>query len=277
MTPRRRTNDGSRRAGLQVDAETRDAMLTVERGMEVLRAFRSERMALSNAELVRRTGLPKATVSRLTSTFMQLDFLRHVPGGRQFEIGTGPLSIGTAFLEASPMVQMATPFMQALADKLNVSVALAIGNRLEMLYIAYCTGRRIATLRLGVGSLLPMGVTAIGRAFLWALPPAEQKQRIAALRRSAGAQGDAMERGIREGFAELDGGGTCFAVGGYQRDAYGIALPVRVGRERIVMALSCGAVAVEPHLPAARKRIVPELKKAAPLFEKLMADVEGWP
>ena len=277
MMPRRRASPKAHLAGVQVDLETRDAMLTVERGMEVLRAFRSERMPLSNAELVRRTGLPKATVSRLTTTFMQLDFLRHVPGGRQFEIGTGPLSIGTAFLEASPLVQKAAPFMQSLADKLDVSVALAIGNRLEMLYIAYCTGRRIATLWLGVGSLLPMGVTAIGRAYLWGLPSAEQKQQVTALRRAAGAEAEAMERGIRQGFAELESGGTCFAVGGYQRDAYGIALPVRVGRERIVMALSCGAVDVEAHLPAARKRIAPELKKAAPQFEKLMADVEGWP
>jgi len=38
--------------------------MTVERGLDVLRAFRAERAPLSNAELVRRTGLSKATVSR---------------------------------------------------------------------------------------------------------------------------------------------------------------------------------------------------------------------
>lgn len=38
--------------------------LTVERGLEVLHASRAARAPLSNAELVRRTGLPKATVSR---------------------------------------------------------------------------------------------------------------------------------------------------------------------------------------------------------------------
>jgi len=254
------------------------AMLTVERGLHVLQAFRAERTPLSNSELVRRTGLSKATVSRLTTTLTQVGFLRRVPGGRQFELGTGPLSIGHAFVEASPMLQRAGPFMQDLADKLNVSVALAMGHELQMLYIGYRSSRRIATLRLGVGSLLPMGVTAIGRAYLWALPSAEQKERIAMLKRAAAGQGAAMEQGIRQGFAELEAGGTCFAVGGYQRDAYGIALPVYIGQQRMPMALSCGAVDVAaPRMAAARKRIVPELKKAAPQLEKLLADIEGGP
>ena len=51
--------------------------------------------------------------------------------------------------------------MQELADRLNGSVALAIGDHLEMLYIGYRISHRIATLRLGVGSLLPMGTTSI--------------------------------------------------------------------------------------------------------------------
>ena len=34
--------------------------------------FRAARAPLSNAELVRRTGLPKATVSRLTTTLISI-------------------------------------------------------------------------------------------------------------------------------------------------------------------------------------------------------------
>ncbi|HSV79250.1 MAG TPA: IclR family transcriptional regulator [Ramlibacter sp.] len=252
-------------------------VLTVQRGMEVLRAFRSERLPLSNAELVRRTGLPKATVSRLTSTLMERGFLRHVAGGREFELSTGPLSIGHAYIEASPLLKLAHPFMQEFADRQNASVALAIPHGLEMLYVGYRISRQIATLRLGVGSLLPMGVTAIGRAYLWALPPAQQKVQLAALRRAAGSQGATLEQGIRAAFADLESTGTCFAVGGYQRDAFGIALPVRIGRQQTLMALSCGSVEVEEKLEATRHRIAPALRKAAPQLEKLLAEVEEQP
>ena len=252
-------------------------LLTVERGMQVLRAFRCERSPVSNAELVRRTGLSKATVSRLTSTLMQLGFVRHVAGGREFELATGPLSIGHSFIEASSLIRTCDPFLQALADKLNVSVALAVPNGLEMLYICYRTSSRIATLRLGVGSLLPMGSTSIGRAWLWARPPGEQKRRIGELKRSAASRGSAFEQGIRESFAELDATGICSVLGGYQRDAYGIATAVRIGREGIPMGLSCGNAEVEPNLAQVRKRIAPELKKAAAQLEALVAETDGLP
>ena len=52
-------------------------------GLRPLRAFRCDRASLGNAELVRRTGLPKATVSRLTTTLLQVGFLRHVAGGSE--------------------------------------------------------------------------------------------------------------------------------------------------------------------------------------------------
>ena len=253
------------------------AVLTVERGMQVLRAFRSDRAPLTNAELVRRTGLSKATVSRLTSTLLQLGFLRHVAGSREFELAAAPLGIGHAFLATNDLLQRANPFLQELADQLNVSVALAVADGLEMLYIGYRAGQRVATLRLGVGSVLPMGTAAIGHAYLWGLPAAEQKRLVAALKRSAGDQASTMERGIRESFAELESTGTCGVLGGYQRDAYGVALPVVVGRERSVMGLSCGKAVLRPDLAAERRRIAPVLKEAAARFEELLADFPGRP
>lgn len=263
-------------ARVQSRSETA-AVLTVERGMQMLRAFRSFRAPLTNSELVRRTGLSKATVSRLTSTLLQLGYLRHAPGSRDFELAAGPLGIGHAFIAASELLQTAQPFMQALADRLGVSVALAIGDGLDMLYIAYRASHRVATLRLGVGSVLPMGTTSIGHAYLWALSAGEQRRLIADLKRNAGPRAAALERSIRESFAELENTGTCGVLGGFQRDAYGVALPVFVGRERVVMGLSCGKAEVQPDLATERKRIAPVLKEAAVQFEALLAGFNGQP
>jgi hypothetical protein len=154
-------------------------LMTVERGLEVLRAFRSDRTPLTNAELVRRTGLPKATVSRLTSTLLQVGFLRQAPGRRAFELADGALGIGVAFLGTNDLLHAAQPLLQDLADRLDVSVALAVPEGLDMLYVGYGVSRQVATLRLGVGSVLPMGSTSIGRAYLWALPPAQQRPLVA--------------------------------------------------------------------------------------------------
>ena len=53
----------------------RQYIKSLARGFEVLRAFRSEDRGISNAELARRTGLPKPTLSRLTFTLLSLGYL----------------------------------------------------------------------------------------------------------------------------------------------------------------------------------------------------------
>jgi DNA-binding IclR family transcriptional regulator len=252
-------------------------MLTVGRGLQVLRAFRSERTAVSNAELVRRTGLSKATVSRLTTTLLQMGFLRHEPGGRSFELAAGALGMGHAFIESSDLLQAVQPFMQDLAERLEVSAALAVPDDLDMVYIAYCASHRVATLRLGVGSVLPMGLSAIGRAYLWGLPLAEQRALLARLRGQAGPQADALDAGIRASFGELDDSGTCCVWSGVLRDTYGIALPVRAGRQRVLLGLSCGRAVLRPDLAAERRRIAPMLRQAALDLQQLLSGVDGVP
>jgi DNA-binding IclR family transcriptional regulator len=264
---------------VSASAQPRDgpSILTVSRGMQVLRAFRSARRPMTNSEIVRATSLPKATVSRLTSTLLHLGYLRHVRGTREFELGAAPLGVGHAFIASSELLRVAEPFMQDLADRLGVSVALAIADGLDMLYVGYRASRKVATLRLGVGSVLPMGTTSIGHAYLWGLDEEQRQRQIAALTQAEGAHQAVMLRGMEESFAELASTGACGVLGGYQRDAYGVAVPVRVGRERTVMGLSCGKADAQPDLTAERKRIAPVLKSAAARFEDLLAGLEGRP
>lgn len=261
----------------ELESSESATLMTVERGLMVLRAFRSDRAPLGNAEIVRRTGLPKATVSRLTSTLMQVGYLRQVPGTREFELSAGALSIGHAYLSSSELLQVAQPWMQALADRLDVSVALGIKDGIDMLYVAYSVSRKVATLRLGVGSVLPMGSTAIGRAYLWGLPAGEQALLNAEHKKRAGAQGQQLEQGILKSFYELEETGTCAVLGGYQRGTYAIALPVWVGRNRVLMGLSCGKADAQPDLEAERQRIAPVLKQAGRELETLLGNFDGQP
>jgi IclR family transcriptional regulator, positive regulator for flagellar biogenesis len=250
------------------------ALLTVERGMQVLRAFRCNRGSLSNAELVRRTGLSKATVSRLTSTLLEVGFLRHTTGGREFELATGAIGIGHAFLAGSELAQAAGPRMQQLADALNVSVAIAVGDGLEMLYVAYKAGRQVATLRMGMGSVVPMGPTSLGHGYLWGLPAEERERLVAALQQRAGPHAQAMAQSMQHSFEQLASVGTCAVLNGHRQGAYGVSLPIVVGRERVPMVLSCGRADIRPDIAREHKRIDPAIKAAAAELERVLADIE---
>ncbi len=257
------------------DSTDNSTLMTVERGLEVLRAFRSNRAPLSNAELVRRTGLSKATVSRLTSTLIQTGFLRLVPGRREFELSIGALGIGHAYLATNELLQSAQPLMQELADRLDVSVALGIQDGIDMLYVDYRVSRKVATLRLGIGSVLPMSTTSIGRAYLWGLPEDARESLIAEHKRRSGAQGEALEHAIRASFSELEATGTCAVLGGFQRSTFGVALPVRLGRDRTLMSLSCGKADVDFNLEAERDRIAPALRETANRLEAYLSNCDS--
>jgi DNA-binding IclR family transcriptional regulator len=252
-------------------------MLTTRRGLDVLRAFRSERDALGNAELVRRTSISKAAVSRITSTLLTLGFLTRVPGARQFQLGVRPLSIGQAYLEASPISRAARPLMQSLADELNVSTALAIANGLDMLYLAYCKGSNISTLRLGVGSLLPIAVTSLGRAYLWGLDDSSRNSLLADIAVQAGNASAERLKGITDAFNDLETVGYCMSVVEYQPDAFGVAVPVRLGTGKTLMALNAGAVFQGTDLTFLHEVIGPRLKCIAVQLEQAMSQIDCEP
>ncbi|KVS40593.1 IclR family transcriptional regulator [Burkholderia ubonensis] len=185
--------------------------------------------------------------------------------------------IGQAYLAANPVTPLAQPFLQKLADRLDASVALAVPDHLDMLHVAHCSGARIATPRMGVGSLVPMGMTAIGRAWLYGLPDPLRRRQIAQLTEAAGPQANAIAAGIEAAFADLRATGVCLSLGENQRDAWSMALPVRVGVSKTLMALSCGAVEPQPDVDAIRRRTVPALMQATIELATLLRDVRPGP
>ncbi|MBN3794944.1 helix-turn-helix domain-containing protein [Burkholderia sp. Ac-20392] len=237
--------------------------MTLDRGLQLLRAFHAERAPRTIRELECETGMSRSAAARLTSTLVHLGFLRRIAGSPHLELASGVFAIGQAFVETNAVTRLAGPVLQRLADRLDVCVALAVPDHLDMLYVAHRTSSRISTLRLGVGSLVPMSTTAIGRAWLWALPDHERARYMMPLLEKAGAQAVEIRNRIERSFDELRSTGVCTSVGEYQRHSYGIALPIRVGRSATPMSLACSAVDVDPDIEAIRHRIVPALRRAA--------------
>ncbi|WP_369678970.1 IclR family transcriptional regulator [Burkholderia ubonensis] len=265
-----------RRTGIAMSPSS-PVTLTLDRGLQVLRAFHADRTPLTHGELASRTGLPRSAVSALTSALIDLGFIRRVAGDARFELGPNVVGIGQAYLAANPVTPLAQPFMQELADRLDACVALAVSDHLDMLYVAHRSGTRIATPRMGIGSLVPMGTTAIGRAWLCGLPDPLRRRQVAQLTEAAGPQANAIAAGIEAAFADLRATGVCLSLGENQRDAWSMALPVRVGVSKTLMALSCGAAEPQPDVDAIRRRIAPALKQAAIELATLLRDVRPGP
>src|SRR5580700_5283676 len=155
------------------------------RGLELLACFRHGDRMLGNQDLARRCGLPKSTVSRLTNTLTKLGYLVFVEESAKYSLGTATLSLGSAMLARLDIRKLAHPLMQQLAEFGQCMVSLGSRDRLSMIYIDAVRGSAAVTLSLDTGARIQIATSAMGRAYLTAIPEKERNAIMEGVRKLA--------------------------------------------------------------------------------------------
>ena len=147
---------------------------SLARGLDILRCFSAVEPTLSNSEIAAYTGLPRSTVSRLTSTLVSMGYLRINENTKRYQVGAAVLGLGYAALANLRIIDVARPHMQTLADSTKSLVSLATRERLSMMYLESCASDSSLTFKMGRGVSMPMLSTSIGRVFLATIPQSER-------------------------------------------------------------------------------------------------------
>jgi len=221
----------------------RKFVVALARGLEVLRAFTPSEGLLGNQEIAARTGLAKATVTRLTYTLTTLGYLTHIDRLEKYQLAPGALAIGYSTLANMRIRQVAKPHMQALADYSGASVALGTRDRLNAIYIEFCRGKSATMLRLGVGARIPLTTTAMGRALLAGSPSKERQWLLRQLARREGAKWAKIRPGLERALKDIDSRGFSMSVGEWQSDINAVGVPLAPADGSGVFAFNCGAPA----------------------------------
>lgn len=146
-------------------------MMSLARGLSVIRAFSSKHQRLTIADVARITGLSRAAARRCLHTLEQLGYVGC--DGRLHALRPKVLSLGYAFVTSTPLAAAAQPFLERVSEALGESVSLGVLEEDEVVYVARAATKRITAVTLNVGSRLPAYCTAMGRALLAHLPAAE--------------------------------------------------------------------------------------------------------
>lgn len=247
---------------------------SLTRGLEILRSFTANDATLGNQELLERTGLPKATVSRLTATLVALGYLHYDAQLGRYSIGPATVSLGYSALSSSAVVHMAHPLMQDLADKTGVATALGTRDGLEMVYLANCRSQSPVSLRLNVGSRLPLWRTAMGLAYLAEMRPDTRTEVVARMiaqepaqkARITDALAEALECREKLGFVAIFGKWYSYI------NAVGVAFRPTDGSP--LVAITCGGIVDIIPRDICLSRVGPDL---VAMVEKLRANLTGQP
>ena len=228
----------------QLAKRDRHFVTALARGLEVLACYRHGDRVLGNQELSKRCGLAKSTVSRLTHTLTKLGYLIYVEDSAKYSLGTATLSLASAMLSRLDIRKLAHPLMQQLAEFGQCMVSLGSRDRLSMIYIDAVRGSAAVTLSLDSGARIQIATSAMGRAYLTAIPDSERDDIMDRVREIADAgRWTELQRGVAKALRDVRELGVCCSFGEWQKDVNAIAVPVRPGGGLPPMAISCGAPA----------------------------------
>lgn len=160
-----------------------DFIEALAKGLQVLAAFERD-TALNNGKLAEITGLPKATVSRLTGTLVALGYLQRDEESREYVIGSRMLGLGANVQRHMRLQRLARPLMHELADLLDASIVLGTRDGMQILLVEIARPPRSQlTVNSEIGSHLPLATSSIGMSCLVATPVRDRMRLLKELQR----------------------------------------------------------------------------------------------
>lgn len=228
---------------------------TLAHGLALLNCFKVGDAILSNKDFAGRTGLSKATVSRLTYTLAMLGFLRYDVGVRKYRLGSAAVSVGYPFLQGLKIRELARPLMQEIADEFRGSVSLGIRDRSHMVYVETSRGHESLVFRPDTGASLPILASAIGRAWLGHAEPGQRQRVLEHVRVKDAKQWQAYHAGLDAALRTFSQYGFALSEGDIERDIHAAAVPMSRPIDSETFVFNCGV----PRMQLSARTLVDEV------------------
>ncbi|HYW93060.1 MAG TPA: IclR family transcriptional regulator C-terminal domain-containing protein [Gammaproteobacteria bacterium] len=237
-------------------------MMSLARGLLVLRAFTEDQPGQTISRISEKTGISRAAVRRCLYTLEQLGYV--AAHGSLFKLRPKALALGYAYISSTAFAELAQPVLDRVRDELHESCSMGVLDADEVYYVARSETKRIMSIALRVGSRLPAYCTSMGRAILAHLPASELEaylSRVDLARRT-----DRTIASRKALLAELDSVrsvGYAIVDQELEADLRSVAVPVFDHSGRVIAAINVGTQATRVPYRTLSDRVVPVLKAAA--------------
>jgi IclR family pca regulon transcriptional regulator len=146
-----------------------DFVEALARGLDVLACFDVDHRTMSLTDVAMAAGLARPTARRLLLTLEELGFVRSAGG--MFELTPKVLSLGTAYVSALGLWDIARPHLEGLVARTGESSSMAQLDGSDIVYVARVSVPKLIALRVEIGTRFPAVQTSQGKVLLAALPP----------------------------------------------------------------------------------------------------------
>lgn len=136
----------------------------IQRVSAIMSAFKGSDRALSVSEIGRRSGIPKASASRIITELIEVGFLER--NGAKVGLGMRLFELGERATRPSDLKKFTLPSMAELRNATRQTVHLAVLQGHEVVYIQKLQSSLTPPLPSRVGGRLPAYATGVGKALL---------------------------------------------------------------------------------------------------------------
>lgn len=145
------------------------------KGLDVLSLFDETTTSLKLRDICDRTGIPMPTAFRVVATLEEGGYLERSADG-VIQPGVAVLTLGSAALRGSSLVQLSDQPLRQLAETTGETVNLGVLLRDQVLYLARIRNTDLVTANIQVGSTLPAAFTSMGKLLLSYLDAGELRE-----------------------------------------------------------------------------------------------------
>ena len=227
----------------KIPTTDRSFVVALARGLDVLRAFHPNDGLLGNQEIAARTKLPKPTISRLTHTLTKLGYLTQVPRFEKYQLAPAAMALGYAALANLGVRHLSESYRNELMRQTGGACAIGAPDRLSMIYFGQSRSELTVGVQLDVGSRVPIATTAMGRAYLWALPPEERNNLMRDLREHYGHRWPKIRDGLERSGEMVAKHGFAISAGEWHDDIHAAGVSLTLNDGTGPYAFNCGAPA----------------------------------
>ncbi|MGO4256612.1 IclR family transcriptional regulator [Marmoricola sp. RAF53] len=149
---------------------------TLLRGLTLLEMISEAREGATVTELAAGSDLDKGTVSRLLSTLRDAGWA-YQSEDRRYRLAGKALALSHDYTNRVDLRALAMPLLSELRDEWNETVHLGVIEGNEVVYVERLAPTASVQVVSIVGQRMPIASTAMGRAFLSALPAEERERR----------------------------------------------------------------------------------------------------
>lgn len=154
-------------------------VLSLERGISVLRAFSAAAPSLTISDVAEHCDISRAAARRFLLTLKELGYVGCTH--ERYFLRPQVLDIGYAYLSSVRTAELIQPIIEEVAKLSGESSSLAVLAGTDILYVARAPAPRIVQNQISIGSRLPAHVTSMGRVLLASLPQHETERRLAGI------------------------------------------------------------------------------------------------